>query len=87
AFDTATALAEHTGLTVVPDVRLRETNHGDWEGLTHLEVDADYPGAPPAPPPPPPPPRLWLASVSGRCRARLPWRCRRLDLRRARPMW
>ncbi|MEU1545050.1 histidine phosphatase family protein [Nocardia gamkensis] len=45
AFDTATALAEHTGLTVVPDTRLRETNLGDWEGLTHLEVDADYPGA------------------------------------------
>ncbi|MFR9751563.1 histidine phosphatase family protein [Nocardia sp. 004] len=45
ARDTATALADHTGLTVVPDIRLRETSLGEWEGLTHLEVDADYPGA------------------------------------------
>lgn len=45
AFDTATALADHTGLTIAPDTRLRETDLGDWEGLTHLEVDADYPGA------------------------------------------
>ncbi len=45
AFDTASALADHTDLPVVPDPRLRETNLGDWEGLTHLEVDADYPGA------------------------------------------
>ncbi|MFI6046502.1 histidine phosphatase family protein [Nocardia sp. NPDC051321] len=45
AFETASALAEHTSLDVVPDPRLRETDLGDWEGLTHLEVDADYPGA------------------------------------------
>ncbi|WP_330253269.1 histidine phosphatase family protein [Nocardia sp. NBC_00565] len=45
AFDTASALAEHADVPVVLDPRLRETNLGDWEGLTHLEVDADYPGA------------------------------------------
>ncbi|WP_406237164.1 histidine phosphatase family protein [Nocardia sp. NBC_01009] len=45
AFDTASALAEHTTVPVVTDARLRETDLGDWEGLTHLDVDADYPGA------------------------------------------
>lgn len=45
AFDTASALAEHTTVPVVKDARLRETDLGDWEGLTHLDVDADYPGA------------------------------------------
>ncbi len=45
AYDTALALAEHSGLEVVRDARLRETSLGDWEGLDHLEVDARYPGA------------------------------------------
>jgi probable phosphoglycerate mutase len=45
AYDTARALADHTGLAVVPDRRLRETSLGEWEGLTHFEVDARYPGA------------------------------------------
>ncbi|MFF0493494.1 histidine phosphatase family protein [Nocardia sp. NPDC003482] len=45
ALDTATALADHTDLDVVPDPRLRETSLGVWEGLTHIEVDAQYPGA------------------------------------------
>ncbi|WP_225727054.1 MULTISPECIES: histidine phosphatase family protein [unclassified Nocardia] len=45
AYDTATALAEHTSLSVETDPRLRETNLGRWEGLTHYEVDAEYPGA------------------------------------------
>ncbi|WP_431962788.1 histidine phosphatase family protein [Nocardia sp. bgisy134] len=45
AHDTALALGEHTTVPVVRDPRLRETHLGDWEGLTHLEVDADYPGA------------------------------------------
>ncbi|MFC9895211.1 histidine phosphatase family protein [Nocardia sp. NPDC127579] len=45
AHDTALALAEHTDVPVELDPRLRETHLGDWEGLTHLEVDADYPGA------------------------------------------
>lgn len=45
AYDTAVALADHTTLEVVRDRRLRETDLGEWEGLTHLEVDAQYPGA------------------------------------------
>jgi probable phosphoglycerate mutase len=45
AFDTASALADHSDLDVVPDRRLRETRLGEWEGLTHIEVDARYPGA------------------------------------------
>lgn len=45
ALDTATALGERSGLTVAIDTRLRETHLGDWQGLTHLEVDALAPGA------------------------------------------
>jgi 2,3-bisphosphoglycerate-dependent phosphoglycerate mutase/probable phosphoglycerate mutase len=45
AYDTATVLAEHNGLQVRVDTRLRETHLGDWQGLTHEEVDALAPGA------------------------------------------
>ncbi|WHU48871.1 histidine phosphatase family protein [Gordonia sp. L191] len=45
ARDTAEALALATGLTVDTDERLRETHLGQWQGLTHLEVDAQAPGA------------------------------------------
>ena len=45
ALDTATALGERAGLLVQIDTRLRETHLGDWQGLTHLEVDALAPGA------------------------------------------
>jgi broad specificity phosphatase PhoE len=45
AFDTAVVLAERTGLPVRADTRLRETHLGDWQGLTHKEVDAAAPGA------------------------------------------
>ncbi len=45
ALDTATALAERSGVPVSVDTRLRETHLGDWQGLTHLEVDATAPGA------------------------------------------
>jgi 2,3-bisphosphoglycerate-dependent phosphoglycerate mutase/probable phosphoglycerate mutase len=45
AYDTATVLAEHNGLQVRVDTRLRETHLGDWQGLTHEEVDAAAPGA------------------------------------------
>ena len=45
ALDTATALGERAGLPVQIDTRLRETHLGDWQGLTHLEVDALAPGA------------------------------------------
>lgn len=41
---TAAALAEHAGLTVRHDVRLRETHLGQWQGLTHVEVDEHTPG-------------------------------------------
>lgn len=45
ALDTATALAERCGVEVDVDTRLRETHLGDWQGMTHLEVDAAAPGA------------------------------------------
>lgn len=45
AYDTAVALGERTGLRVQVDTRLRETHLGDWQGLTHDEVDAGAPGA------------------------------------------
>lgn len=45
AYDTAVTLAERTGNEVEVDARLRETHLGDWQGLTHLEVDAIAPGA------------------------------------------
>ncbi|MGK2854300.1 MAG: glucosyl-3-phosphoglycerate phosphatase [Microbacteriaceae bacterium] len=45
ALDTATALGERSGLQVAIDERLRETHLGDWQGLTHLEVDDVAPGA------------------------------------------
>lgn len=45
AFDTAETLGERAGLPVQVDTRLRETHLGDWQGLTHGEVDAAAPGA------------------------------------------
>jgi len=45
AYDTAVMLGERTGLQVQVDQRLRETHLGDWQGLTHTEVDAEAPGA------------------------------------------
>jgi probable phosphoglycerate mutase len=45
ALDTAVALGERSGVRVEVDPRLRETHLGDWQGLTHLEVDAAAPGA------------------------------------------
>ncbi len=45
ALDTAIALGERSGLPVLVDERLRETHLGDWQGMTHLEVDAVAPGA------------------------------------------
>jgi glucosyl-3-phosphoglycerate phosphatase len=45
AYHTAVMLGEHTGLHVQVDQRLRETHLGDWQGLTHTEVDAEAPGA------------------------------------------
>jgi glucosyl-3-phosphoglycerate phosphatase len=45
AYDTAIALGERTGLPVQVDSRLRETHLGDWQGMTHAQVDAAAPGA------------------------------------------
>jgi broad specificity phosphatase PhoE len=45
AYDTALALGERTGLRVQVDHRLRETHLGDWQGMTHAEIDAVAPGA------------------------------------------
>src|SRR6476620_9193901 len=40
ALDTAVALGERSGQPVLVDTRLRETHLGDWQGMTHLAVDA-----------------------------------------------
>ncbi|MDA2890132.1 histidine phosphatase family protein [Mycolicibacterium sp. BiH015] len=45
ALDTAVALGDRSGQAVSIDTRLRETHLGDWQGMTHLEVDAMAPGA------------------------------------------
>jgi probable phosphoglycerate mutase len=45
ALDTALALGDQAGLPVTTDTRLRETHLGDWQGMTHLEVDVIAPGA------------------------------------------
>ncbi|MGE2835030.1 glucosyl-3-phosphoglycerate phosphatase [Mycobacterium sp. SMC-4] len=45
ALDTAVTLGDRAGLPVSIDSRLRETHLGDWQGMTHLEVDAIAPGA------------------------------------------
>jgi broad specificity phosphatase PhoE len=45
AYDTAMKLGERTGLQVRVDPRLRETHLGDWQGMTHDQIDAEVPGA------------------------------------------
>ena len=45
ALDTAVCLGERSGMPVLVDTRLRETHLGDWQGMTHHEVDAVAPGA------------------------------------------
>jgi probable phosphoglycerate mutase len=45
ALDTAVVLGERAGQPVLVDTRLRETHLGDWQGMTHLEVDTAAPGA------------------------------------------
>ena len=45
AYDTAIKVGERTGLKVWVDDRLRETHLGDWQGLTHAQIDAEAPGA------------------------------------------
>ena len=41
---TARALAERVGVPVRHDARLRETHLGEWQGLTHSEVEQRWPG-------------------------------------------
>lgn len=43
AADTAAVLGEYCGLAVRIDKRLRETHLGDWQGLTHAEVETAWP--------------------------------------------
>ncbi len=45
AVETAAELGSATGVPIELDPRLRETCLGDWQGLDHRQVDADYPGA------------------------------------------
>jgi glucosyl-3-phosphoglycerate phosphatase len=45
ALDTAMVLGERSGMPLEVDARLRETHLGDWQGMTHIEVDAAAPGA------------------------------------------
>ncbi len=42
AVDTATALADRTGLSVAFDPDLRETFAGEWQGLDHLQLRERY---------------------------------------------
>lgn len=44
AANTAKVLAERVGLSVCHDERLRETHLGEWQSLTHSEVDRRWPG-------------------------------------------
>ncbi|MCF8606474.1 histidine phosphatase family protein [Gordonia sp. HY442] len=45
AHETAKAIGTVTGQDVTTDERLRETDLGDWQGMTHTEVDTASPGA------------------------------------------
>jgi broad specificity phosphatase PhoE len=45
AYETAMSLGERCGMPVQVDRRLRETHLGDWQGLTHSQVDDIAPGA------------------------------------------
>ena len=44
AADTAAVLAAEMGLPLRMDKRLRETHLGQWQGMTHAEVEAVFPG-------------------------------------------
>lgn len=45
AAETARVVAESLGLGFTTDSRLRETNLGQWQGMSSVEVDQDFPGA------------------------------------------
>ena len=45
AFDTATIIGEHIGIgPVVAAPGMMERNAGEWQGLTHAEIEVAYPG-------------------------------------------
>jgi probable phosphoglycerate mutase len=41
---TAEILAAHLGTPAIPEAGFRERNGGDWEGHTHAEIEAGWPG-------------------------------------------
>jgi broad specificity phosphatase PhoE len=42
---TATIISNGLGIGLMtPDVRLRETHVGEWQGLTHDQIERDWPG-------------------------------------------
>jgi probable phosphoglycerate mutase len=43
AIDTAAPVAALLGLAPIPDVRLRQSSKGAWEGLTWHEIETQYP--------------------------------------------
>ncbi len=45
AYDTALTLADCDDAPLRVDARLRETHLGDWQGMTHLQIDEAAPGA------------------------------------------
>ncbi|MGM1057793.1 histidine phosphatase family protein [Saccharothrix sp. Mg75] len=45
AQDTATVFTRATGVALRVDERLRETNLGKWQGLTSVEIEAEWPGS------------------------------------------
>ncbi len=44
AHETASVLAASLGLVVHPDDRLMERDAGEWQGRTHTEIEAGWPG-------------------------------------------
>lgn len=45
AHRTASIIAEGLGIGLLePDSRLRETDVGEWQGLTHTQIERDWPG-------------------------------------------
>ena len=45
AYMTATIISNGLGIGLMtPDVRLRETHVGEWQGLTHDQIERDWPG-------------------------------------------
>jgi broad specificity phosphatase PhoE len=45
AHETASIISHSLGIgPVIVDQRLRETHVGEWEGLTHDDIERDYPG-------------------------------------------